>query len=237
MKTNYLFLLITLLFISSCSKQEEINTPKEPEYLSTGNQTFTINVNETFPLEGELISIEDDFISEIKGNSIIGKHIGETEISMKGSKGIVRNKIIVNGSYNIIKKPFFMESPNKPLPIPSSVLFEELGEVDYYFQSQGRWHYDSYIAPYKYGELYYYYISEPNNSSSIEYIEIQIPINTNNLLYCNTFLTENYEYLSSILGEEWYYHMTKGVIDYKVRFFIQSNDSGTDVYRIEYSIP
>ncbi len=91
MKTNYLFLLITLLFISSCSKQEEINTPKEPEYLSTGNQTFTINVNETFPLEGELISIEDDFISEIKGNSIIGKHIGETEISMKGSKGIVRN--------------------------------------------------------------------------------------------------------------------------------------------------
>lgn len=237
MKTNYLFLLITLLFISSCSKQEELSTPEEPEYLSNGNQTFTINVNEAFPLEGELISIEDEFISEIEGSSIIGKHVGETEISMKGTKGIVKNKIIVNGSSNIIKKPYLMESPNKPLPIPSSILFDELGEVDYYFQSQGRWHYDSYIAPYKYGELFYYYISEPNNRLNIEYIEIQIPINTNNLLYCNAFLTENYEYLSSISGEEWYYHMTKGVIDYKVRFFIQGNDSGTDVYTIEYSIP
>lgn len=237
MRTNYFYLLITLLLFSSCSKQEDVSVTDEPDYLSIGNQTFTINVNESFPLEGELISIDDEFISEIKGNNIIGKHVGETEISMKGIKGIVKNKIIVNGSNNIIKKPYLMEAPNEPLPIPSSVLFKELGEVDYYYQSKGSWHYNSYIAPYKYGELYYYYISEPNNSLSIEYIEIQIPISTNNLLYCNTFLSENYEHLSSTLGEEWYYHMTKGIIDYKVRFFIQSNDSGTDVYRIEYSIP
>ena len=159
------------------------------------------------------------------------------DLVIEPKKGIVKNKIIVNGRKKKKKKPYLMEAPNEPLPIPSSVLFKELGEVDYYYQSKGRWHYNSYIAPYKYGELYYYYISEPNNSLSIEYIEIQIPISTNNLLYCNTFLSENYEHLSSTLGEEWYYHMTKGIIDYKVRFFIQSNDSGIDVYRIEYSIP
>ena len=212
---------------------------------------FNIEVSNNLTLEGKILDISDNFVAEVYEKSTIkALHVGKAEITMQGKNGLVTHYIVVNPSYNIIPEPLLMYEPLPALPIPTNYLFSKWGEV-YFAQSNG-WHRHSYFATYQKGEIFYDYISEPNNRYEIDYINIEVPQTSENLVYCSKYLKERFEKVASTLKSEWYAHKKQSAIDYMVEFTTVSHGLGpltknvntkistrsaSDYYRIEYSIP